>query len=315
MPKRIVVVGSINLDLVVATQRIPQRGETVVGSNFQMFPGGKGANQAAAVARLGGQVSMIGKLGSDAFADQLRESLRESGVDTDAIGCCPGSSGVALITTDSSGDNTITIVAGANAHLLPEDLDENLDLIRGADILLTQLEIPFPTVEHLALLAEREDIPLMLDPAPARSLPASLLRRVSWLTPNETEMCLLLGHPSLEASVETLDASANTLLQQGARNVALKLGRRGCYLALSDGTRKLLPAYNVHAVDTTAAGDAFNGALALALLDGKDPVRSASFASVAAAISVTRHGAQPSMPTFSEVERFLEQYQSVESKT
>jgi ribokinase len=315
MSKRIVVVGSINLDLVVATQRIPQRGETVVGSSFQMFPGGKGANQAVAAARLGGQVSMIGKLGSDAFADQLRENLRESGVATDAVGCCTGSSGVALITTDSSGDNTITIVAGANAHLLPEDLDENLDLIRSADILLTQLEIPLPTVEHLAVLAEREGIPLMLDPAPARSLPPSLLRRVNWLTPNETEMCSLLGRPSLEPSLEALDDSAKTLLQQGARNVALKLGRRGCYLALSDGTRKLLPAYNVHAVDTTAAGDAFNGALALALLDGKEPVPSASWASVAAAISVTRHGAQPSMPTSSEVERFLEEYQSVESKT
>jgi ribokinase len=176
------------------------------------------------------------------------------------------------------------------------------------------LEIPFATVEYLARIAQREGIPLILDPAPARSLPSALLKCVDWLTPNETEICSLLERPLLEPALEAFEELANTLLERGARNVVLKLGRRGCYLALSDGTRILLPAYNVHAVDSTAAGDAFNGGLAVALLDGKDPVSSASWASAVAAVSVTRHGAQPSLPTLSEVGCFLEDNQSVPSK-
>ncbi len=314
MRKRIVVVGSINLDLVAATQRIPLRGETVAGTSFRTFSGGKGANQAVAAARLGGAVSLIGKVGQDAFGTQLRDSLGESGVKTDAIGIVPGSSGVALITTDATGDNAITIVAGANAQLARGDLDANLDLIRSAGILLTQLEIPLETVEYLALIAVREKIPLVLDPAPARGLPSSLLECVEWLTPNETETCSLLGRPAQELSEDELEDVANTLLRCGCKNVILKLGSRGCYLALADGTRRLLPAYNVRALDTTAAGDAFNGALAVALLAGKDPVSSASWASAVAAISVTRHGAQPSMPTPPEVEAFLEESQSIKSE-
>ncbi|MGA9039364.1 MAG: ribokinase [Terriglobales bacterium] len=306
MRKRIVVVGSMNLDLVAATQRIPLRGETVAGASFHSFPGGKGANQAVAAARLGGAVSLIGKVGEDAFGAQLKESLRESGVDTAAIGTVPGSSGVALITTDATGDNSITIVAGANAQLTCEDLDTNLALIRSAGILLTQLEIPLETVEHLASIAAREKIPLVLDPAPARRLPPSLLKSVDWLTPNETETCSLLGWPAQELAEERLEDAANTLLLCGCKNVILKLGARGCYLALADGTRRLIPAYRVRALDTTAAGDAFNGALGVALLAGKDPVSSASWASAVAAVSVTRHGAQPSMPTPAEVEAFLE---------
>jgi ribokinase len=315
MRKRIVVVGSINLDLVAATQRIPSRGETVAGSSFRTFSGGKGANQAVAAARLGGSVSLIGKVGQDAFGAQLRDSLGESGVNTDAIGIVPGSTGVALITTDATGDNAITIVAGANAQLSREDLDANLELIRSAGILLTQLEIPLETVEYLATLAVREKIPLVLDPAPARGLPSSLLKCVDWLTPNETETCSLLGRPAHELSEDGLEDVANTLLLCGCKNVILKLGSRGCYLALADGTRRLIPAYNVRALDTTAAGDAFNGALAVALMAGKDPVSSAAWASAVAAISVTRHGAQPSMPTPSEVEAFLEDSQSIKSES
>jgi ribokinase len=315
MPKRIVVVGSINLDLVVATQRIPLRGETVAGSSFRTFSGGKGANQAVAAARLQGQVSLIGKVGQDAFGTQLKDSLSESGVDTDAIGIAPGSTGVALITTDATGDNSITVVAGANAQLAHEDLEANRALIRSAGILLTQLEIPLETVEYLASIAVREKTPLILDPAPARGLPSSLLKCVDWLTPNETETCSLLGWPAQELAEDRLEDVANTLLQCGSRNVILKLGSRGCYLALADGTRRLLPAYSVRALDTTAAGDAFNGALAVALMAGKDPVSSAVWASAVAAVSVTRHGAQPSMPTPSEVDAFLEDSQSIESES
>jgi ribokinase len=313
MVKRIVVVGSINVDLVAATQRIPIAGETVAGLSFQTFPGGKGANQAVAAARLGGSVRMLGKLGTDDFGAQLRESLQESKVNTDSIEVVPGSSGVALITTDAKGQNAITVVAGANAHLSPVDLDAHIGTIRSASILLTQLEIPLETVEYLAAIAVRERIPLVLDPAPARPLPASLLEAVDWLTPNETEACFLLGCSPGDLSNEALEHAANALLALGSRNVSLKLGARGCYLALLEGTRQLLPAYNVHAIDTTAAGDAFNGAFAVALLNGQDPLSSASWAAAVAALSVTRTGAQPSMPTSSEVGRFLEDSRSLRS--
>ena len=313
MGKQIVVVGSINLDLVAATERIPIAGETVAGLTFRTYPGGKGANQAVAAARLGGSVSMLGKLGADPFGLQLRDSLEESNVNTGAVEIVVGSSGVALIVTDAVGQNAITVVAGANAHVSPSVLDDHIDLIRGAGILLTQLEIPLETVEYLAGIAAEEGIPLVLDPAPACRLPGSLLKRVDWLTPNETETCVLTGLPSSEPNQESMEAAANVLLDSGCRNVILKLGERGCYLALADGTRQLLPAYTVRAVDTTAAGDAFNGAFAVALMNGKEPVDCASWASAVAAISVTRHGAQTSMPTANEVEAFLEDIQSAKS--
>lgn len=307
MAKRMVVVGSINLDLVAATQRIPIAGETVAGVSFRTFPGGKGANQAVAAARLGASVTMLGKVGTDSFGSQLIGSLKESNVHTDAIGVVPGSSGVALITTDAKGANAITVVAGANGQLSPADLETNINLIRSAGILLIQLEIPLETVERLAAIAIRERIPLVLDPAPARPLPSSLLKCVDWLTPNETETCVLIGRTPGELSDESIEDAADALLKGGSRNVILKLGDRGCYVALSDGTRQLLPAYSVNAVDTTAAGDAFNGAFAVAMLNAKDPLSSASWASAVAAISVTRPGAQPSMPTALEVDRFLEE--------
>jgi ribokinase len=313
MAKRIVVVGSINLDLVGATQRIPIAGETVAGFSFQTFPGGKGANQAVAAARLGASVSMLGKLGTDAFGAQLRESLENSKVMTDGIEVVPGSSGVALITTDAEGQNAITVVSGANAYLSPVDLDAHIDTIRSAGILLTQLEIPLETVHYLGEIAIREGIPLVLDPAPARALSASLLKCVDWLTPNETEACFLLGWAPGELSNEALEDAANALLALGSQNVIIKLGGRGCFVALLDGTRQLMPAYGVLAIDTTAAGDAFNGALAVALLNGQDALSSASWATAVAAISVTRPGAQPSMPTSLEVDRFLEESRSSKS--
>jgi len=313
MAKRIVVVGSINLDLVATTQRIPIVGETVAGLSFRTFPGGKGANQAVAAARLGGAVSMVGKLGEDAFGVQLRDSLEESNVSTEAVEVVPGSSGVALITTDPKGRNAITVVAGANAHLSPADLDANLSLIRGAGVLLSQLEIPLETVEYLATIAVAGRIPLVLDPAPARPLPPSLLKCIDWLTPNETETCILTGRRPGELSDDLIEDAANALLDCGSRNVILKLGDRGCYVALSDGTRQRLPAYAVKAVDTTAAGDAFNGAFAVALMNGLEPIESAAWASAVAAISVTRPGAQASMPTALEVARFLEDSQCSKS--
>ncbi|MBV8514316.1 MAG: ribokinase, partial [Acidobacteria bacterium] len=300
-----VVVGSINLDLVASSRRIPLPGETVSGNTFNTFPGGKGANQAVAAGRLGARVNMIGRLGNDTFGTQLRASLEAAGVDTKAVEVVPTSSGTALITTAEDGQNAIVVVPGANGELSPRELEKHLTLIREAGIILAQLEIPLETIELLAIIARRENIPLVLDPAPARALPASLLSGVHWLTPNETETMTLLQRNAAELRHDDVEAAAQQLLEQGCRNVLLKLGERGCYVALGNGERTLVPAYRVKAIDTTAAGDAFNGAFAAALLRGSDPVASAKYAAAVAAISVTRHGAQPSMPTAAEVEVFV----------
>jgi ribokinase len=306
MTKRLLVVGSINLDLVAAAPKIPHAGETISGTSFNTFPGGKGANQAYAAARLKTPVSMLGKVGNDSFGAELRANLESAGVNTHAIEVAPTSSGIAQITTAENGENIIVVVAGANGRVLPADLDRHLDTIRNSSIILTQLEIPLETVEHLADLAKRERIPLVLDPAPAQPLPASLLSCVEWLTPNESETCALLGLALEELSEDRLKAISEMLLGFGSRNVILKLGQRGCYLALGDGTRVLIPGYKVRAVDSTAAGDAFNGAFASSLLQGNNPVASARWACAVAAVSVMRQGAQPSMPTRAEVREFLE---------
>jgi ribokinase len=307
MKKRLVVVGSINLDLVSVAPRIPLPGETLIGTSFASFPGGKGANQAFAAARLGMQVSMIGKLGNDSFGAELRANLESAGVDTAAVEVESTSSGIAQIITAANGENVIVVIPGANAHVSPSYVEKHLDVIRGASIVLTQLETPLETVEFLAGVTRREGIPLVLDPAPAQPLPASLLERVDWLTPNESETCSLLNLKSQDLPENELANFAEILLQRGPRNVLLKLGQRGCFLALADGRRISLPAHQVRAIDSTAAGDAFNGAFASALLEGHDPVRSASWASAVAAISVTRRGAQPSMPTLTEVQAFLKE--------
>ncbi len=305
MKKRLVVVGSINLDLVSVAPRIPLQGETLTATSFASFPGGKGANQAFAAARLGAHVSMIGKLGNDSFGNDLRANLESAGVDTAAIEVASTSSGIAQIITAENGENVIVVTPGANAHVSSHYVEKHLEVIRGAGIVLTQLETPLETVEYLASVTRKEGIPLVLDPAPARALPSSLLERVDWLTPNESETCSLLGLKTQDVPEDEMEEVAEILLQRGSRNVLLKLGQRGCFLALADGRRIFLPAYAVRAIDSTAAGDAFNGAFASALLEGQDPVRGASWASAVAAISVTRRGAQPSMPTQAEVHAFL----------
>ena len=245
MPKRLLVVGSINLDLVASARRIPLPGETVSGNTFNTCPGGKGANQAVAAGRLGAPVSMIGRLGNDAFGTQLRASLEAAGVDTKAVEVAPTSSGIALITTAEDGQNAIVVVPGANGELSPRELEKHLALIRDAGIILAQLEIPLETIELLATIARRENISLMLDPAPARALPSSLLASVDWLTPNETETLTLLQRSATELSSNEVEDAAQQLLNQGCRNVLLKLGERGCYVALGNGERTLVPAYRV----------------------------------------------------------------------
>jgi ribokinase len=300
--KPVVVVGSINIDLVANAERIPVEGETVTGTDFQIHPGGKGANQAVAVARLGYPVSMIGRLGDDAFGNQLREHLQSAGVDVSAVATSPGTSGVAVIVVAAKGENSIVITPGANALLTTADIDANLDLIRSAGLVLTQLEIPMDTVMHLAEICVREKVPLILDPAPAREIPSELFKHVEWFTPNETEAAFFTGEAEDAGEPSAL---AQILMNKGAKGVLLKLGSRGVYVATGSGTAELLGSFKVKAVDTTAAGDAFNGAFATGLMMNLAPVESARFAAAAAAISVTRAGAQPSMPALDEVEEML----------
>jgi ribokinase len=306
MQKPIVVVGSINLDLVVAADRIPRVGETIIGNTFNTFYGGKGANQAVAVAKLGYPVSMVGNVGSDTFGRQLRSGLKDAGVDITYVNTVEGPSGVALITTGRLGDNNIVVVPGANGHLTPELLEKAATILEGAGFLLVQLEIPLETVDYLTLFAEHHDIPLMLDPAPARELPRALLRRLTWITPNETEASELIKAGSENGNHDSY-ATADHLLASGVKNVLLKLGSRGCLIAQPNRLKKLIPAFPVNAVDTTGAGDAFNAGFAVALMRGLPVTQSAILASATAAISVSRHGAQPSMPTSDEVTAFVNQ--------
>jgi len=303
--KGIVVVGSLNLDLVVQVDKIPGVGETVLGGGFQTHPGGKGANQAAEVGLLNYPVHMIGRIGSDDFGIQLRQSLDSKGVNTTAVTTTEGPSGIAMIEVQASGDNCIVVAPGANALLTAADLDAHIDLIRNASLVLTQLETPIPTLEHLAAICRREQVPLMLDPAPAALLSAGLLTGLTWITPNETEAQSLTGSKNPLNNECDVQALAETLIKMGPKNVVVKLGERGAYLALEDGTRVIVPAFKVRAVDTTAAGDCFNGSFAVALAKGSFPIAAARFAAAASSISVTRPGAQPSMPTLAEVEAFL----------
>jgi len=302
--KPIVVVGSINLDLVAVATKIPSVGETVIGSDFQIHPGGKGANQAVAAARLGHPVQMIGRLGNDAFGTQLRSHLEKAGVGTAGVATSEGPSGVALIVVSSKGENSIVVAPGANARVTPQDLSANLEMIRGAGVVLAQLEIPLETIDELAQICAREGVPLILDPAPARELPQAVFEHATWFTPNETEAAFYAG----QSGSESPGRVAEVLFDRGCRGILLKLGSRGAYLATRRGHGEAVQAFAVTAVDTTAAGDAFNGAFAVGLMLGKSPGESAAFAAAVGAISVTRAGAQPSIPTMAEVEDFLRKH-------
>jgi ribokinase len=302
--KPVVVVGSINMDLVATTARIPRGGETVMGRGFQTHPGGKGANQAAAVARLGYPVEMVGRLGDDGFGLQLRSALEDAGVDASAVMATPGSSGCAVIVVSDAGENCIVVVAGANALLTAADIDAHRETIRGAGMVLAQLEIPLETVMHLARMCAEEGVALMVDPAPARELPRELLELVDWFTPNETEAAFYLG--SETPVVETSDPAtvAEGLRGLGVKRAVLKRGSRGAWVSTGEMAVGV-KAFAVKAVDTTAAGDAFNGAFAVALMRGQGAEDAARFAAAAAAVSVTRAGAQGSMATTEEVEEMM----------
>jgi ribokinase len=303
MPNRIVVVGSLNADLVARLDRFPAPGETVAGRDFAVIPGGKGANQACAAARLGGDVAMIGRVGADAYAELLRRSLASAGVDVSQVLEDPSTTtGVALITVEASGQNEIVIVAGANGRLTVVDLERS-DGLATAAVVLLQLEIPLPTVQAAARLAHRAGAQVILDPAPAAPLPDDLLRDIDYLTPNEVELAALVGGERAEGRAEAA-RQARVLVGRGARNVVVKRGEKGALLVGAAGETEW-PAFRVQAVDATAAGDAWNGAFAFAMARGDAPVEAGWLATAAAAVSVKRHGAQPSMPTLAETEALM----------
>ncbi|MCC6441972.1 MAG: ribokinase [Armatimonadetes bacterium] len=301
---KIVVVGSANTDMVVKAPRIPPPGETVLGGEFLMAPGGKGANQAVAAARLGAEVAFIACLGRDLFAEAALANYRQAGIVTDYIRQDEATpSGAALIMVDASGQNAIAVAPGANARLSPEDVERAESAIAGADMLVAQLEVPFDTVRDALEAARRHHVPTLLNPAPAPSgpMPSEWLSSVDILTPNEYEAQALTGLPMAEGREEDLALRLRSL---GIGEVIITLGRQGALYAGPDGTRRT-PACRVEARDTTAAGDVFTGALACALAEGAGMEEALRFAAHAAAISVTRMGAQPSAPTRSEVDSFL----------
>jgi ribokinase len=304
MAGKILVVGSLNMDLVGCASSIPVVGETVTGHTFFEEPGGKGANQAYAAARLGGRVAMLGRVGSDDYGRRMRANLERVGCDVSGVLPIPDcASGIALIFVADSGQNSIIIVPGANGRFAPEDLDAVAEHFKDAALVLLQLENPVPTVMAAARAARRAGARVILDPAPAQTLPDELFRLVDVLTPNETEAAILAGLSPKRLDAHHAMAIAHSLQERGAPAVIVKLGEQGCVLA-AQGAARHLPAPRVEAVDTTAAGDVFNAGLAVALSEGMDLASACRFASRAAAVSVTRMGTQVAAPTRDEVDSF-----------
>jgi ribokinase len=302
MSAKVVVIGSLNMDLVTRAPRLPKGGETLIGQSFTTVSGGKGANQAVAAARLGAQVSMIGCVGNDAYGEALRGALLAEQIDCRAVSTVDGSSGVALIVVDDSSQNSIVIVPGANGALTAETIDRFDSVIRAADVLICQLEVPDASVGHALKRGRELGKTVILNPAPAsRPLPSDWYASIDYLIPNESEASALSGL-SVD-SLDTAQAAATHLIALGAGKVIITLGAQGSLFA--DGQRfEHFPAPVVKAVDTTAAGDTFVGGFAAALAAGNDEAQAIRFGQVAAALSVTRAGAQPSIPALSDVQAF-----------
>lgn len=304
----VLVFGSINMDLVARSPRLPVPGETLTGHNFFTAPGGKGANQAVAAAKLGTPTRMIGRVGNDVFGDDLRNSLENAGVQTDAVVTDDGSSGVALITVDDAGENMIVIVPGANGTVGQEDVTRLENLLDDASVLLLQLEVPMPAVVGAAKAAHAAGATVVLDPAPApEDLPRELYPFVDIITPNEVEAGQLTGM-TVRGPADAARA-AKVLRQRGATTAIIKLGARGVYCEHPDGHFEV-PSFDVMAVDTVAAGDAFNGGLATGLAAGHDLRTAVRWGAAAGALSVTKEGAQPSMPNRDTFDTFLRENQS-----
>lgn len=297
---KIIVIGSSNTDMVVKVPHIPAPGETILGSDFLTIPGGKGANQAVAAARAGADVTFIACVSDDSFGKQSVENYKNEGIDTSCIKVQPGiHSGIALINVAVDGENSISVAPGANNHLLPEDIYGFEPVFDGAKIVLTQLEIPMETVEAAAEVAHAKGIPFILNPAPGAAIPDSLLSKVSIISPNETEAAIITSRKNF--SEKDVPEMAGEIFEKEGITVLLTLGSKGVYLKTFD-IEEMIPGHRVKAVDTTAAGDVFNGALAAALAGEMDLKEAVDFAQRAAAISVTRMGAQPSAPTLDEIQ-------------
>ncbi|SER18623.1 ribokinase [Pseudomonas sp. NFACC02] len=303
MQAKVVIVGSLNMDLVTRAPRLPRAGETLAGQSFVTVPGGKGANQAAAAARLGARVAMIGCVGDDAYGEQLRAALRAEGIDCQAVTAIANeSTGVALIVVDDSSQNAIVIVAGGNGHVSTSVVDRFDALLSQAEVIICQLEVPMVTVGHVLRRGRELGKTVILNPAPASGpLPAEWYAWIDYLIPNESEAAALTGL-SVD-SVATADAAATALLASGVGKVIVTLGEQGALFASQAGSSHF-PAPKVKPVDTTAAGDTFVGGFAAALADGKSEPDAIRFGQIAAALSVTRSGAQPSIPTFTEVQGY-----------
>ncbi|MGD9049984.1 MAG: ribokinase [Anaerolineae bacterium] len=303
MTVSIVVVGSLNMDLVIRSPRIPQPGETIIGGEFHTVPGGKGANQAVAAARLGARVSMVGRVGKDAFGGTLLENLAADGIDHDlVVQDGQAATGVALIVVDDNGENSIVVASGANMHLTLADVEAAEAVIAAADVLILQLEVPLECVIRSAELARAHRVKVVLNPAPARPVPARLLSMVDVLVPNESEAALLAGLPVGTPS-EAMKA-ARELLGSGVGTVILTLGERGA-LPAQGREMQVVPAFDVKAVDTTAAGDAFMAGLAVALAEGKGLEEAVRQGNAAGGLAATKLGAQPSLPTRQALEQLL----------
>ena len=297
--RKILVVGSSNTDMVIKTQNFPAPGETILGGKFLMNAGGKGANQAVAAARLGGLVTFVGKIGYDIFGKKAVQLLENEGINVDYVALDKDNpSGVALITVDQNGENSIVVAPGSNGTLSPTDFEKAIPELDDSELVLMQLEIPIPTVEYIARMANQKGKKVILNPAPAAKLSDELLKNLYLITPNETEAELLTG---IQVSDEksALEA-AGYLHAKGVEIVIITMGSSGAFI-LANGKYETIKAPKVKAIDTTAAGDTFNGALAVALSEGKNLQESVTFANKAAAISVTRVGAQTSVPYRSEI--------------
>jgi ribokinase len=298
---KIVVVGSSNTDMIIKTAMIPKPGETVIGGIFSMAAGGKGANQAVAAARAGGKVAFIARVGADVFGEQALKGFIKDGIDiSHIIKDKKLPSGVALIFVDKNGENSIAVASGANAALSPSDVQKAKATISSANVLLMQLETPLDTVETAADIAMKRNVPVILNPAPAQILPEALLKKISVLTPNEHEAELLTGLPV--QSEEDVAIAAESLFNKGVGIVIITLGSKGAYVHSSE-FKGLVPNFQVTAIDTTAAGDVFNGAFAVAFAQKRPLSKMVRFANAAAALSVTKLGAQPSAPMRRVIEK------------
>ena len=302
--KKIVVIGSSNADIVLDVREMPKKGETVNGLSMKKMPGGKGANQACACGKLHGQCTFISAVGYDDSGEMLLNSLKDANVNTDyMLHCLDAPSGTAIITVDASGENSIIIISGANSACNMDYFKKNREVLSEADYVLTQLETPCNAIYDLLLLLKQQGKTVILNPAPAPDfIPDNVLQIIDYLTPNETELAKLTQHSC--QTEEQIYEAAEICLQKGVKNILITLGDKGALFVNAD-TKMLIPAFKMKAVDTTAAGDTFNAAFVVALaedLDVKDAIR---FANAAAAISVSRKGAQPSIPTREEVEFFM----------